>query len=251
MSEETGWYEEWFNSPLYEKMYKHRDQQEAQQMAQLIVDHFPPDQYPALLDLGCGRGRHSISLAKWGYRVTGIDLSPEAIARAKESARAMPEAEVTFHVGDMRKPLDKQFDLIANLFTTFGYFESDDENREVLRNIDRMCHRGSGVVIDFLSAPYVKAHLKPAEEGTEAGMRYEISRYIADGAVHKKMTFTLNDNTRRTFTERVKLYPKSWFEEELRALGLNVNSCFGDYDGSPYQGEESPRLILMAEKSGE
>ncbi|HKL03925.1 MAG TPA: methyltransferase domain-containing protein, partial [Cryomorphaceae bacterium] len=133
-----SWFEEWFDSPLYEKLYSNRDEKDAASLAELIEEVIPVSDYRNILDLGCGRGRHSITLAQRGYQVTGIDLSKKAIQKAKRIARQKNLDNVEFFVRDMRAPLPKQFDAIVNLFTTFGYFLEDEENRRVLVNTQKM-----------------------------------------------------------------------------------------------------------------
>src|SRR5690625_5483861 len=110
-----SWYEDWFDSPLYEKLYSNRNKEEAHLLADLIEDEIPKQSYPEILDLGCGRGRHSIALARRGYQVTGIDLSKEVVGKAEEIAEEAGLRNVTFLTGDMREPLDQRFDAVLNL----------------------------------------------------------------------------------------------------------------------------------------
>src|SRR6056297_542997 len=110
-----SWFEEWFDSPLYEKLYSNRDEKDAASLADLIEEVIPVSAYRNVLDLGCGRGRHSITLAQRGYQVTGIDLSNKAIEKAKRIAGQKNLNNVKFFVRDMRDPLPKQFDAIVNL----------------------------------------------------------------------------------------------------------------------------------------
>ena len=116
-----SWFEEWFDSPLYELLYAYRNEEEARRLADLIEDKIPPGDFSNVVDVGCGRGRHSIALAERGYHVTGFDLSPTAIEKARRIAKERDLSNVRFIVQDMRKPLDDTFDAAFNLFTTFGY----------------------------------------------------------------------------------------------------------------------------------
>ncbi|HKJ34879.1 MAG TPA: methyltransferase domain-containing protein, partial [Balneolales bacterium] len=183
-----SWFEEWFDSPLYEKMYANRDDKEAAQLADLLKEVMPAEQYSEILDLGCGRGRHSINFAERGYHVTGIDLSEVAIQKARSKAKKM-NLDIEFIVGDMRKPLDRTFDGIINLFTSFGYFRDDEENRKVLRAMQKMLRTDGLLVIDYLNAEKVKKDIESYDEGTIDHIEYEIHRFLEDDTVNKKMIF--------------------------------------------------------------
>ena len=133
-----NWFEEWFDSPLYEKLYAYRNKNEADQLADLIEEEIPVSNFPKILDLGCGRGRHSITLAERGYNVLGMDLSKEVISKAAQIAAKKNLPNLRFQVGDMRRPLDKTFDAVVNLFTSFGYFRDDGENAQVIESVSKM-----------------------------------------------------------------------------------------------------------------
>jgi 2-polyprenyl-3-methyl-5-hydroxy-6-metoxy-1,4-benzoquinol methylase len=161
-----SWFENWFGTPLYEKVYADRNEEEAEMLANLIQEVVPVADYPALLDLGCGRGRHSIALAERGYRVTGLDLSDESIRKARKKAAEKGLDDIEFMKGDMRKPLDGTFDVIVNLFTTFGYFLEDKENLRVIQSAGKMLRKEGILMIDFLNASYVRSNLVQEETGS-------------------------------------------------------------------------------------
>ncbi|MDX1642623.1 MAG: methyltransferase domain-containing protein, partial [Balneolaceae bacterium] len=171
-----NWFEEWFDSPLYEKLYAYRNKNEADELADLIEKVIPKSDYSKILDLGCGRGRHSITLAERGYHVTGVDLSKQAITTAIQSARKRKLANVHFQVGDMRRPLDKTFDAVLNLFTTFGYFLKDEENAKVISSVKEMLESNGIFILDYLNAYKVRKNLVPEEEETFRDMTVHIER---------------------------------------------------------------------------
>jgi cyclopropane fatty-acyl-phospholipid synthase-like methyltransferase len=244
-----SWFEEWFDSPLYEKLYAYRNEEEAALLADLIEKEVPADKYPKLLDLGCGRGRHSLTLASRGYRVTGIDLSPEAIKSAKKKAEARGLTNVTFLTQDMRDPVDDTFDAVVNLFTTFGYFLDDDENIRVLKSVNKMLKPGGLLLIDFLNAKLVRDTLVPEEDGHYDGIRFQVQRHIENGMVFKDIRFSGGTLPRPVeYRERVKLYGREWFGEQFRNTGFSLIKTWGDYHGSEFNENSSPRLIMIAEK---
>lgn len=243
-----AWYKDWFDSPLYDKLYAHRDDEEASKLANLIQKRLPPERYPTVLDLACGRGRHSINLAKRGYYVTGADLSPNAVSIAKEKANKQ-NLDITFIRHDMRQHLPERYHLIVNLFTSFGYFEDDSENQLVINAISEMLEPNGMVVIDYLNCNRTAKGLVHDEHGELDGLTYSIQRWIEDDMVFKKMTFVDNDNNSHTFHERVKLYNKAWFESAFHTAGLEPVNYFGNYEGDDFHPEHSPRFITIARKT--
>jgi cyclopropane fatty-acyl-phospholipid synthase-like methyltransferase len=244
------WFEEWFDSPLYEKLYADRDEKEAEQLIELLEETLLSEQYQSILDLGCGRGRHSHNLAKRGYDVTGIDLSPEAIKTAKEKAEELNLSNVHFEVRDMRDPLPRKFDAIVNLFTTFGYFKSDKENASVLDSVTQMLKDEGLFVLDYLNAEKVKQDFVDEEEGEFHGIRYEIKRYIKNGAIHKDIAFAGDQLDKpRVYWERVKLYGLDWFKKEMAKRELEIIDVNGDYRGSDFDPDTSPRLLIISRLS--
>lgn len=246
-----SWYKKWFDSPLYEKLYISRDTEEAAQLAELISGYFPVQQYPSLLDLGCGRGRHSIRLAELGYKVTGVDLSDNSISEARTRAAQLDLGNVSFIKRDMRYPLKRKYDVIANLFTSFGYFTKDNDNLEVLKSISSMLELHGGLILDYMNAPLVKRTFKPVDSGAEFDVQYDIRRFVEDDTIIKQLNIKDYDGQDHFFEERVKLYNYKWFAEKLSGLGFHIESVLGNYNGDKYKREESPRLILIAVKNKE
>ena len=244
-----SWFKKWFNSPLYEKLYANRNESEAKLLADLIEKKVPKSTHSKLLDLGCGRGRHSITFAGRGYQVKGIDLSEAAITTAKKRAHQNKASHARFEIRDMREPLNETFDAILNLFTTFGYFLDDNENQRILKSAGCMLRKDGIFVIDFLNANQVKINLKPCDNGIYESLEYSIERYIEDGMVHKTITFTGPELEEPVeYTERVKLYDKSWFEKNLSETGFEISCICGDYYGNDFDEQSSPRLLMFNRK---
>jgi cyclopropane fatty-acyl-phospholipid synthase-like methyltransferase len=246
-----SWFEEWFDSPLYEKLYVNRNEKEASMLANLIEKELPVNQYTKVLDLGCGRGRHSLSLAKRGYMVTGTDLSDQAIKKAQMKASQEDLENITFHVRDMRDPLTEKFDAILNLFTTFGYFLDDHENVRVFKSVHKMLEEYGVFLIDYMNAQFVRKNLVPRESGNYEGISYDIERFIREGMVFKKIHFTGDKLSKPIeYQERVKLYELKWFRSKLRDCGFSMLKTYGDYRGSQFDPVNSRRLLMIAAKTG-
>ncbi len=245
----ANWFEHWFDSPLYEALYAHRDQDDAHLLAELIAGYAPYQHYPLLLDVACGRGRHSLNFAQRGYQVTGLDLAPSAIQKAKNMAESLG-LEVDFRVGDMRVALDTRFDLIVNLFTSFGYFPTDSENELPLKAMAEMLKSDGQLWIDFLNPVYVRSTLVSEDRGNIPGWEYLIKRWIDDQAVHKEIHLVQPDSgDEQIFREYVRLLDIHWFESAANRVGLSLKEVFGNYQGQPYLPESSPRMIMCFEYS--
>jgi cyclopropane fatty-acyl-phospholipid synthase-like methyltransferase len=241
------WFEEWFDSPLYEKLYADRDEEEAKRLVNLLEKTLPLEECSKVLDLGCGRGRHAINLFKKGYQVTGIDLSEQAIATAREKAREMEAEGLRFEVRDMRHPLPETFDAIVNLFTTFGYFASDEENASVFDSISQMLKPGGIFVLDYLNAAKVRRSIQPSDEGAFHGINYRIRRYVEDEAVHKEIVFSGDHlEEEKHYSERVKLYDLPWFRQTLADRGFIIDHIYGNYEGNAFDPDSSSRLLIIS-----
>ncbi|MEX0823949.1 MAG: class I SAM-dependent methyltransferase [Balneolaceae bacterium] len=244
-----SWFEEWFDSPLYEKLYAYRDEEEASLLAVLIEKEIPMSDYRSILDLGCGRGRHSLTLAEKGYRVTGIDLSQNAIEKAGKIAEQRKLTNIDFKVGDMRAPLPETFDAVLNLFTTFGYFLKDKENEKVFESVQSMLKPGGIFFMDYMNAKVVRNNIVPEEKGSYREWDYRISRKIKNDMIYKNIRFfTQSQGQTIKYRERVKLYGLNWFRVVATRNHFTLKKTYGNYEGDPFNEEESSRLIMVFER---
>ena len=122
--EHPKWFQSWFDTPYYHILYKHRDFKEAEDFIKNLVSYLNIDTDDSILDLACGKGRHSIFLNTLGYNVTGLDLSKNNI----EHAKVHESNSLFFEVHDMRNTYGTQFEVVLNLFTSFGYFDNKNDN---------------------------------------------------------------------------------------------------------------------------
>lgn len=244
------WFETWFDSWLYEKLYADRDAAEASRFVSWLNLHYPPEKYPRCLDMGCGRGRHALLLATTGYRVTGVDLSPKAIEKARQKCKDLEKFRPEFETGDMRAWQGGPFDLVCSLFTSFGYFCDDEQNHRAIGNMAANLRREGILVMDYLNAAFVREQIVTQEDLRLDGMTCRIRRTIEKDMVVKTMEFRSAENQPlHRFEERVKLYGADWFRDCFRHYGLKPHKITGTYDGRPYDPRESPRMIMTASSS--
>ena len=146
------WFESWFNSKYYHILYKKRDYSEAALFIDNILKSFQPPKNTKFLDLGCGSGRHSVYLNQKGFYVDGMDLSKKSLDYAKKHEND----QLKFYLKDMRKfKINEKYDFVLNLFTSFGYFEDDNDNKNVFKNISQSLKPKGHLIIDFLNAEKV------------------------------------------------------------------------------------------------
>lgn len=238
------WFESWFDSPYYHILYQHRNERDAEIFIDHLLDYLHPKPLDSMLDLGCGRGRHSIYLNERGFRVTGIDLSGESIEHCKK----FENDNLSFFVHDMRKLFRvNDFDFVFNLFTSFGYFEKDSENQEAIKNACYSLKKGGKLVIDYLNTAFVKQHLIPSETVIVDDIKFEITREFREGFFYKDIRFT-SYGDKYHFTEKVSGLTLSDFERYLSPYGMKIEKLAGNYDLHTFSEKNSPRLIIIAVK---
>ncbi|HST06562.1 MAG TPA: class I SAM-dependent methyltransferase [Gemmatimonadaceae bacterium] len=240
-SQEADWFEEWFGED-YLRMYQHRDEQEAEHVVELIAANLPGRDVDCVLDLGCGAGRHTKVLVERWWTV-GLDLS---MALLKQARRESPESP--YVRADMRElPFaDESFDLVVNLFTSFGYFDDDSEHARVLSCVRAAMRRGGTFVIDFLNASQVRRELVPYDERVENGITIEQRRAITPDDRFVEKTIRLREKGKE-YLERVRLLSAMDLETMLKGAGFEVEKRFGDYSGVSWS-ESSPRTIFFASR---
>ena len=168
-------YKSWFDTPFYHILYKNRDYKEAEMFTRKLMRFIKLPLKSKILDLACGKGRHSINLNKMGYDVTGVDNSIESIKKANE----YNSQTLKFKVHDIRKPLGQKFDLIVNLFTSFAYFDDFNDNLKTLESIKSSLNEEGLVVIDFLNIKYVKNNLITENIEEIDGIKFYIKRFYS------------------------------------------------------------------------
>lgn len=236
------WFEQWFGEE-YLRLYPHRDEEDAARAARM-VDAAVPLAGRRVLDLACGPGRHVPPLADRRARIVGLDLSGPLLRRA----RATLGGGARLVRGDMRALPFRggAFDLVVNLFTSFGYFSTDDAHTVALAEMHRVLRPGGHLVLDYFNAEHVTATLVPAERRQAGEQTVDIRRRITDDGRYVVKEMHLVDED-RTYLERVRLFTPDDLTAMLCGLGFAVQARLGDYGGAPLGGD-SPRAILVAER---
>jgi 2-polyprenyl-3-methyl-5-hydroxy-6-metoxy-1,4-benzoquinol methylase len=240
------WFEDWFNSSYYHQLYAHRDKQEAADFIDKLVAYLKPAKGARMLDVACGKGRHSMQLASKGFDVTGIDLSSESIAEALKS-----ESEnLHFYEHDMRMPFAiNYFDIAFNFFTSFGYFKTQHEHDNAIATIAKAIKLNGIFVMDYLNVKFSVDHTVAENISTIGTTTYTISKWSDASHFYKKIVVQDTALTiPLSFTEKVRKFTLVDFEKMFAKQGLKITEIFGDYSFGKYDKESSARLIMVARK---
>lgn len=257
-SSQDIWYKSWFNTQDYLDLYKHRDEEDAKKIVTLLFKSIKLNKGSRVLDLACGNGRHSVLFAKRGYKVTGIDLSEYLIKQAKEKLKKeyrKYSSNLRFEISDMRYINHVgEFDLVVNIFTSFGYFESDKDNEGVIRSVSRALNRGGYFFMDFLNNHYLEKNIVHYDIKREERKFIVQVREICNRFVQKDILIFRNNSAKgkypifNRFREKIRLYSIKDFERILSKHKLKIIEKFGNYSGSLYSYNKSERLIILAQK---
>lgn len=240
------WFEDWFDSKYYHLLYQNRSETEAVDFVEKIVSHFNLQTGMRLLDLACGKGRHAIAFAKHHLDVTGLDLSAESIALASKHEHE----NLHFYVHDMRQVFrTNYYDVITNLFTSFGYFKSAHDHELAANSISKALKPGGLFIIDFINKFPAQQHIanNQHEKIDRDDIHFDIERKYENGQFIKHIA--VQDQLKSfCFSEKVN----SFCSEELRSLfvnaGLHFEGIYGDYKLNTYDYNNSPRMILSFRK---
>jgi SAM-dependent methyltransferase len=241
---DANWYENWFGNE-YLTVYAHRNEEEAQQLVQLVLTYIPLDKNSKIIDLCCGQGRHAYLFAREGFKVYGFDLSRKLLQVAKYKNE---KNQNTFFVqADMRfLPVAHSFDLLLNLFTSFGYFQTDEENKSVFFQFYQALKSGGNYVFDYFNSSYIVNHLQRFQKEQIGDLVVEQERYIESSRVEKIIKLKRHGK-QSTFYESVKLYTPDQIFNMMEETNLDVNYIFGDYNGSPLT-KDSERIIIIGNR---
>jgi SAM-dependent methyltransferase len=241
METNKEWFKDWFDTDFYHILYDERNDEEAELFMKNLASFLKLTPKQTILDMPCGKGRHAIFLNSLGFTVTGADLSKNNLKLADE----FKNENLSFIQLDMREPLPSQYDVIVNLFTSFGYFD-DAVNSKVLQHLKNGLKKNGILVIDFLNVEKVRKSIVKQEVITKNDINFYIDKTISGGFIIKKIMFS-DDGKKYNFEERVRYITLQKFEAYFVLANLKVKHTFGDYHLNPFDPESSERLIMILE----
>ena len=239
-----SWFVNWFDSPYYHILYKNRDEKEAKFFIENLVQYLSLKKRSKLLDIACGKGRHATYFNSLGLDVVGVDLSPNSITSAKENENTT----LQFAAHDMREIYqENQFDVVTNLFTSFGYFEKDEDEQKAINAMASNLKKEGLLVIDFMNAKKVITNLVASEQKIIDDITFDINRKIVNQYIIKNICIS-DSKTDHHFQEKVKALTLADFSEFITHARLKIIDIFGNYKLEEFNAQTSDRLILICKK---
>ena len=243
--------EPWYDSAFqrdYLRIYAHRDQTAAQAEVNFILAQTPPQARARILDIACGAARHLLFFSRHAQLAVGLDRSEHLLSQAAQHL-AQADSSALLLQADMRYlPFSSEFTCATLLFTSFGYFPTDDENLSVIRQAVRALKPAGVFWMDYINEPQLRRTLQPYTRHTVGPEVIEQHRCITEDNRVEKQILIVSPTSRREFTESVKLYSPAQIRDMFQTVGLRVCNTWGDFQGNPHN-SDSPRLILMGQKN--
>lgn len=242
----VNWFKTWFNSDYYHKLYQHRNDDEARLFIDALLEVLQPAPGCAMLDLGCGAGRHSKYLAQKGFHVKGLDLAANSISEAKKHETD----RLQFAQHDMRVPFGKdRYEFVFSFFTSFGYFKDTRENEKVISNISSALKKEGVVLFDYINPTYAEAHLIPVEEIEIDGVIYRINRWADNYFIYKRIAIMDGSKMPLEYVEKVAKLGLNDFDSMFAKHYLQRVKVYGDYALDGFDTYSSKRMIIVAAKT--
>lgn len=202
-----------------------------------------------VLDAGCGLGRISVELAALGMKVTGVDIIQSELDAAAESAND-EGVELELVNADLRTyKSDKQFDCAINLFTSFGYCETKEEDFVILTNICNALRKGGTFIMESTSREIAILYWTEGEEFERAGMTCQ-THFEVVGAwegLRSKWDLIKKDGTKMEHEFVQRLYSAPELCEIMKKAGFSEANAYGDFDKSPYD-QNARTMVIIAKK---
>ena len=251
----SNWFEEWFNHPFYLELYSHRDNDEAARCIYTILslsglDLKKPESL-SVLDIACGAGRHALELARLGYSVTGNDLAPYLLEEARKAA-LKSHLPLKLSCSDMRLIANNYlYDLVVQLFTSFGYFDLKEDDQLVIKNAYGLLKSNGWYVLDLLNPLHLAKHLVPYSRRSAGELSVVEERAFNGDRITKRMSITSPFCETVTFNESVRLYSEEEICAMLQNEGFTVVTIVGNYQGESFSANDSPRMMIFSLKEQE
>lgn len=210
-----------------------------------------------ILDLCCGNGRHAIELSARGFKVTGLDIMPEMLKRAAEGAKKRG-VRLSLIAGDVNDfSVSDKYDVVINMFQSFGYEVWQEGDEKVLRNISAALKPSGKLLLDVRNPKYVFPKVNAG-----GAAQYNDSYKNQSGAMEISESVDSNAKWRLNFKFKfhgkrgdmnlhlsVRLYTLSELTQMLTNAGLSIKQTWGNYNAEPFDVQKSPRIIVLAQKS--
>jgi cyclopropane fatty-acyl-phospholipid synthase-like methyltransferase len=201
-----------------------------------------------ILDLCCGTGRHSLELSRRGYQVVGVDLTQEYLDKAHRQAEG-EGLNVQFVISDMRRFCQiESFDAVINMFTAFGYFEIEADNKRVLANIHCSLRKGGTLILDTIGKEILARIFQKRDwYETNGGIFLRECKAQQNWSWIDSRWMMLENGKIREFRFGHRIYSAVEIENMLNECGFSSVNIYGDLEGADYD-HNAKRLVAVARK---
>jgi len=245
------WFDSFFVQGRYAEQLERVPEERTEQEVAFIAERLGLGEEARVLDLCCGIGRHTVPLAKRGFRMAGLDLDGEALEKAKVRAQKAG-VEITWHQADMRDiPYEGVLDAVISWFTSWGFYESDEDDAQVLAAVAGALKPGGRFMLEVANRESIFHRYRDTEWREETDGALVLTRRELDLAGSRNYvteTVIRPDGSRSERWHRVRFYSLTELSRMLTEAGLAVEQTWGGSDGSPYD-LSSRRLVVLARKS--
>ena len=246
----AAWWETYFDETFVDIYRDFLTPERTEREVEGLREMVPLEPGAQVLDLACGWGRHSIALARAGFRVTGLDLSETLLARARKRAEAAA-VPVDFVRGDMREiPWAARFDAVLSLYSSLGYWVSDEEDLRVLKAVHGALKPGGVFVMETMHRDHVVgAYAERDWWETEGGATVWVEREFdaVDGVSQEWTRWSRGSQTGEKYHE-LRVRTATEWDAMLRSAGLVPVDWYGDFELAPFV-HTSPDLIVVCRRS--
>lgn len=243
--QQKEWFETWFNSPYYHKLYQNRNEDDASRLIDNLFEYLKPEADSKILDLACGKGRHAAYIARKGFSTVGVDLAEYSIKNAIINYN-LPNLE--FYTHDMRNAVRiNYFNYVFNFFTSFGYFNKSSDNIKVLKSVNQSLKPGGKFLIDFMNTTKVLESLVEREDKEVDDIHFYIRREYIDNKIVKHIKFDAEGKV-YSYIERVQALMPHQFHSLFTETKFKILDEFGNYNLDPFEAKKSERYLILVEK---
>lgn len=245
-----AWYEELFSKEDPARYDIYEESEASRSQVDFVIDALSLEPGAKTLDLCCGQGRHLIDLAKRGYDVVGLDLSEYMLDKCRTAAAEQGIDPVLIHADIRDIGYNNEFDAVINMYTSFGYLESPDEDQKALKAASLALRGGGLFLIGLMNRDWLISNFEPAvwQENLRGDLMLAARFFDSlTGRLDSRELTVYCDGQRTKNISSIRLYAFNELESMLQSAGLAVRSVYGDYDCSRFEAT-SRKMTVVSQK---
>ena len=241
--EEDEFWEKWRRVMFTEERWSNAEKEISE-----IIDLLKIEPGSNILDLCCGPGRHSLELAKLGFKVTGVDRTHTYLAEAQKRA-SNANLSIEFILQDMRTYCNPDsYDAVLNLFTSFGYFEDAQDDKQVVGNVYESLKEGGRFLIELMSKEVLARLYRERDWYETDGVLVLEENKLIDNWSKVESRWRMIDGTERSEQVlRLRLYSASELVNLMKTCGFREVKAYGNLGGAEYD-HKAERLVVVGLK---